>query len=186
MYRLLFVFAAIGLLAHQALADEDFRILAESGGWAASAHSSSELAPPDVCLVINFGTGIAFRTDMDGTQLRVLDKSWSLPADAEGTMSVDIGALHKSFPTRTATNDMVAATLTADEIVELLQAMDHTTKMVLTVGNTRPRTVSLVGSTKATNAYRTCAGLPGSAAGGGVNPFAPPSTTSGRSSEPEK
>ncbi len=52
----------------------------------------------------------------------------------------------------------------------MFQAMDKAATMTLTVGKVK-RVVSLSGSTKSTNAFRTCAGFKGAPATSGSNPF---------------
>ena len=49
--------------------------------------------------------------------------------------------------------------------------MDAASAMIVTVGKAKPVTVSLIGSTKATNAFRTCAGINGNPKAPGSNPF---------------
>ncbi len=66
----------------------------------------------------------------------------------------------------------IATILTMNEIISLLDLMDKAPSMTVTIGNAKPFTVSLTGSTVATNAFRTCAGLRGSQAiPPGANPF---------------
>jgi hypothetical protein len=49
--------------------------------------------------------------------------------------------------------------------------MAKAASLKLTIGKDAPISVSLDGSTKALNAFRTCAGIGGGGTGGGSNPF---------------
>ncbi len=49
--------------------------------------------------------------------------------------------------------------------------MDNSAIMTVTVGKAKPLAVSLVGSTRVTNAFRTCAGINSNAKTPGGNPF---------------
>lgn len=49
--------------------------------------------------------------------------------------------------------------------------MDKAAAMAVTVGKAKPISVSLTGSSKAANAFRTCAGIEGGSGKGGENPF---------------
>jgi hypothetical protein len=49
--------------------------------------------------------------------------------------------------------------------------MGKSASMAATIGKAKPKTSSLSGSTKVTNAFRTCAGIHSNAASPGSNPF---------------
>jgi hypothetical protein len=164
--------AAVVCLFHPpALADEQIRPLAISGDWAAAAHAASMTAPPDVCLATNIASGFTVRSDEDGLQIRVTNRSWSLPANVTGIVEVDVGNFHKTFEIDDNTDNMVNAELPHDDAIALFSAMDNASSMSVTAGSGKPTTISLAGSTKATNAFRTCAGLNSAGSGGGSNPF---------------
>ncbi|CAH2606457.1 protein of unknown function (plasmid) [Rhodovastum atsumiense] len=56
---------------------------------------------------------------------------------------------------------MVVADVDEDDMIKLFSAMDAASAMVVTAGKAQPVSVSLAGSTKATNAFRTCARIGG-------------------------
>ncbi len=49
--------------------------------------------------------------------------------------------------------------------------MDKNAQMKVTVGKAKPMSVSLVGSTKAATAFKTCAGVKGGSSTPDSNPF---------------
>jgi hypothetical protein len=141
---------------------------------AMSAHADDHLsmtAPPDVCIASNVAAGFALRADNSGLQIRVINSKWSLPTGVNGAVRIDVGAFHKSFDIDDNTDNSVNAELSNDDALALFAAMDNAGIMSVTAGTAKAVAVSLVGSTKATNAFRTCAGLDSSGPGGGVNPF---------------
>ena len=154
-----------------AAADEEIIPLAESGDWAAAAHHTSMTAPPDVCVAMNNEQGVAFRADAEGVQFRVSNTSWSLPTGVKGSISLEIWKYKKSLDINYNTSDVVGAEFSQDEVLELFTQMDNSSSMAIVVGKAKPFTVSLVGSTKATNAFRTCAGIKSNAPSPGSNPF---------------
>jgi hypothetical protein len=164
----LVVLLGFSLRAH---ADEGIIPLAESGDWAALAHHTSMTAPPDVCLAMNAAQGIALRADENGVQFRVSNSSWSLPAGVQGTIIVQVDDLKLSLDIDGNTAEMVDAEISNDNLVAMFGKMDKSGSMYVTVGKAKPLVVSLAGSTKATNAFRTCAGVKSNAPSAGSNPF---------------
>ncbi|HEY4041387.1 MAG TPA: hypothetical protein VGM32_06020 [Rhodopila sp.] len=127
-------------------------------------------ARPDVCLAIN-SHGIAFRSNEDGVQLRVIDHRWSLPSGVTGSVTVGVGGWSQSFDIDDNTSEMVNAETPQDDLAEMFSRMDKATSMTIAVGKAKPLQVSLVGSTKATTAFRTCAGVTSNSASPESNPF---------------
>jgi hypothetical protein len=154
-----------------ARADEQMMPLAISGEWAAMAHKPSMTQPPDVCVAMNPKTGVAFWSDGDSVQIRVLNEAWSLPASVKGQIMVAVGNVKLSFDINDNTNKMVDANMESAEYQPLFGAMDSASSMMVTVGKAAPIAVSLLGSSKATNAFKTCAGIKGGSSKGGENPF---------------
>ena len=171
MRALLTVCLIFSALVMEARADEQTQILAESGNWGALAHSVSMTAPPDICLAVNPVSGLAFRSDEHKIELRVADKSWSLPAGIAGSMEISIGGWEDKLDIGWNTNDMIAARIPPEVIVSMFASMDKSTSMSIKIGNEKIRKISLSGSTKATNAFRTCAGIPSNSDIPGGNPF---------------
>jgi hypothetical protein len=152
-------------------ADEQLVPLAQSGEWVAMAHKISITSPPDVCIAFNPMAGIALREDGDTTQFRVTDKKWSLPTSVQGNVLIVIGDWKLTLTISANTEDSIAANMEQPEIATLLTNMDRAATMAVTVGKAKPIPVSLTGSSKAANAFRTCAGIEGGSGKGGENPF---------------
>jgi hypothetical protein len=165
---------AIAVLTLPAAADEQMKLLATSGRWVAAAHSTSMTAAPDVCVVVTTlptGEQFAIRADVASTEVRLIDEDWSLPAGVTGSLKIDVGAYHHEFNISGNTSAIVSAAAEKDELLLLFAATDKAGSMSVTAGSAKPLVVSLAGSTKATNAFRTCAGIRSSGSGGGSNPF---------------
>lgn len=159
-----------------AAADEMIVPLAMSGDWAALAHRPSMTAPADVCLATNMAAGdaakgVAFRADEFGVEFRVMDPSWSLPANVQGEVVITIGQWNRSFGVDSNTANMVAVEIPPDDLLSLFKEMDKAAQMSVKVGTAAPFTVSLVGSTRATDAFRTCADIKSNSQSPGSNPF---------------
>ena len=165
---------AIGLLValvQPGFADEQMVPLAISGNWAALEHRDSLTAPPDVCLVINAPEGLAFRASLDGKEVRVVNSKWSLPSNVTGSIQIKVGSVLKSFDIGSNTDTMVGASVSDEDMIEVFNAMDQSQTLTLTAGKSKPQNVSLSGSSRATNAFRTCAGLNSNDKKAGENPF---------------
>ena len=152
-------------------ADERMRMLATGGEWVAMAHSDSMIAHADMCAVANMASGIIFRAEADGLEFRATNPNWSLPTDVEGTIILVVGEWKASLEISSNTDSMVAAGVATDNVVPMFTAMDKASSMSVTIGKAKPFQVSLKGSTRATNAFRTCAGINGNAKTPGSNPF---------------
>jgi hypothetical protein len=162
-----------GLLAviFPASADEMMRPLAESGEWLATAHYASMTSPPDVCLAINSAHGFAFRVDESSIQIRIINQNWSLPVGVQGNIDVTVGSWTHDFLIEDNSDTSVSADVPPDVLNDMFDKMDHASSMSVTAGKALPFVVSLLGSTRVTNAFRTCAGLKGNAPSPGSNPF---------------
>jgi hypothetical protein len=170
--RLLASAAVLCILSASAYADERMVPLAQSGDWIAVAHHESLTARPDMCIAMNATTPrVVFRADTNGVQFRVSNNSWSLPAGVTGEVVVTVGDWSNTFEIDDNTDTMINAEAAQDVVAAMFAAMDKASAMTVTVGKAKPFSVSLAGSTKTTNAFRTCAGIKGNAPGGGDNPF---------------
>jgi hypothetical protein len=167
------LFALLVLLTAgwHAVADEMMVPIAQGGAWLTTAHRMSMTAKPDMCLTANFQSGIAFRSDENGIQVRIIDQKWSLPTGVDGAVTISIGSWKGVFEIDDNTDTMVNAEIENDDVIAMFAAMDTNASMSVGVGKAKPFTVSLVGSTKATNAFRTCAGLSSNSQTPGSNPF---------------
>jgi hypothetical protein len=152
-------------------ADEGLYPLAAGGDWVAVAHKDSLVAPPDVCVALALGGKVGFRADANYFQIRVMDNSWSLPPNVEGTVTISVGQWKQELDIDDNTANTVNITTTEPDISDLFDAMDKAITMTVTVGKAPPFNVSLAGSTRVTNAFRTCAGMQASPKGSGSNPF---------------
>jgi len=152
-------------------ADDHLMPIAQSGDWIAMAHKVSLTAPPDVCIAFNLSAGIALRADGNTIQLRVIDGKWSLPVSVQGSVLISIGDWKLPLEINDNTSDSISAALKPMEIFALLATMDKATTMTVTAGKAKPIPVSLTGSAKVANAFRTCAGIEGGSGKGGENPF---------------
>jgi hypothetical protein len=166
--------ALAGLLltfTHPLHADEQMVPLAASGEWMTMAHKPSIIAPADVCLALNVVSGVALWAGQGDVQLRVINKAWSLPAGVSGVVSVALPNWNATLDIADNTDTMVSVSLDGEQQTALFRAMDKSNSMAVVVGKARPIQVSLSGSTRATNAFRTCAGLKGDSSDPGSNPF---------------
>ncbi len=168
-----FVLAGLIITSVSARADEQMRKLAASGNWLAMAHSPSMTAPDDVCLLASpaGGGAIALRFGENHVEFRVSNTSWALPASIEGAVSISINQLNRTFPIADNTDQSVTTIVPDEDLAGLFAAMDKGSAMAVTVGKAKPITVSLAGSTRATNAFRTCAHIQGAPSQSGSNPF---------------
>lgn len=166
------VLMAVFSVIRVANADEQMRLIAQSGGWVTMSHSDTMLSHPDVCVTFNVTTGVLFRASTDdGVQVRIVNKTWTLPVGVTGTIRLSVGKVSQSVDITSNTDSMVAADVEVDDLKPLLTEMDKQSTMEVVVGKAKPMNVSLVGSTVATNAFRTCAGIRTGDPAGGNNPF---------------
>jgi hypothetical protein len=120
---------------------------------------------------MNVAKGFAIRAGEGAIQVRITDHSWSLPTGVEGAIAISVGDLRQALDIDDNTDTMVNAGIERVDAVKLLDAMDKASVLTFTVGKAKPVAVSLAGSMIVTNAFRTCAGLRGSTAAPGGNPF---------------
>lgn len=154
-----------------ALADESLVPIAEKGSWIAFAHRDSMVDRPDVCAATEINSHFAIRADANDVEVRLVNETWSLPADVTGTIVIKVGADDYDLDIGSNTDKMVAAVIPQDKVVPLLDAAAKASLMTVLAGKGKPISVSLSGSSTVLNAFRTCAGISGSAVGGGANPF---------------
>ena len=153
-----------------ARADDQMRPIAVSGGWIAMIHQASLVSPPDVCLAVNPEAKVGFRSDAETLEIRAWNSDWSLPANLTGTVEVHVQEWAGTFDIDGNNNETIYAGMSPLIAEEMFAAMDKSASMTVKVGKS-VRTVSLTGSTKVTNAFRTCAGMKGAPGTAGSNPF---------------
>lgn len=154
-----------------AAAQERIVPIVASGEWVAEMYQPSMTAPPTKCFVYNGVSGFILRADDGLFEMRVSDRRWSLPFRVSGAIVVKVGNFTLNEQIFANTSNTVSVVLDDADLLRLLSEMDKAGAMTVTVGNAGPFQVSLAGSTRATNAFRTCARLPGADAGPGSNPF---------------
>jgi hypothetical protein len=111
------------------------------------------------------------RADADSVELRVLSEKWSPPTDVHGTITVLVGAWTITRDITDNTSAMVGTIMGDDDLIAMFAAMDKAGAMAVTVGKAPPMTISLAGSTKVTDAFRTCANIKSNSKTPGSNPF---------------
>jgi hypothetical protein len=174
MMRAVVAVTALAVLGiGSAAADEQLSPIAASGDWVAMAHRTSMVAQPDVCaaLTISNGTMVGLRASGQDIELRVANDGWSLPAEVSGDVHLAIADWSADLEVGSNMDSWVAAPISQDQIGPLLQKASQASAMTVTVGKAKPITVSLAGSAKVLNAFRTCADIHGGDAKGGDNPF---------------
>jgi hypothetical protein len=164
-------FMSSAFVCHQARADEQMDPLAEDGDWIALAHRTSETANVDLCMAADRSATLMLRSDGTTTELRSSNDTWSLPSGVQGTLKVNVSNDDYTFDISGNTDTVVTSIVDSTKLTNLLDDMEKADILQLTIGNNAPIIVSLSGSTKVINAFRTCAGIGGGAAGAGSNPF---------------
>jgi hypothetical protein len=154
-----------------ALSGEKLFPIAQSGDWITMEHRINTAARPDVCIAVNADDGVIFRIDDNRIEIRILDVSWALPPNTNGSVGISVGDWKGVFDIFDNTPEMVIAEIKADDIVPMFAAMDNSSSMIIAVGEVPAFPVSLAGSTKATNAFRTCAGRQDHSMTPGSDPF---------------
>lgn len=166
-------FAAVVIVlgAKSVRADEGIYPLAASGDWYAAEHRPNMTGRPDVCIAMNMVQGVAFRAGYGGVEFRVINSKWSLPSHVQGEVSITVGSVKQTLEIDANDSTFVSASVSPEFLVPLFTAMDDAANMSVTVGKAKPVIVSLTGSTRVTNAFRTCAGINSNAKTPGSNPF---------------
>lgn len=177
MYLRLLTLGLVTVIAcGTARSDEQATPQTVSGDWHAIAYSLSTSAPPSMCEAMNVAAGFGFRRDTLGLRIYMVDKRWSLPPNVEGRIDVAIGRYQQVFFITENDATSVSAIVQAARLNELFSVMDNSDIMIVTAGNAKPISMSLVGSSRVTHAFRTCTGIsdskqvPGFSAPG-YNPF---------------
>jgi hypothetical protein len=158
-------------IAVPAHSDELTTPIAQSGDWVAMEHRMSMTSASDMCLAANVVSHIAFRSENESVQLRVINDDWTLPTKVVGQIVITIGAYKRVLDIDDNSSTMVNAELSEQDYTTLFAAMDNSSTMNIAVGKAAPFTVSLVGSSKITNAFKTCSGIRSTGPKGGNNPF---------------
>jgi hypothetical protein len=153
------------------LSGEKLFSIAQRGDWITMEHRVNMAARPDVCIAVNTDEGVIFRIDDNRIEIRILDVGWSLPPNTNGSVGISVGDWKGAFDIFDNTAEMVIAEIKPNDIVPMFAAMDTSSSMIVAVGEAPAFPVSLMGSTKATNAFRTCAGRQDQSMAPGSDPF---------------
>ena len=159
--RSFFLASALCLMASLPAWAGDYRpsIDEESGDWlAVSFHDGPSTI---VCAAGREDHKLAFRADKSDLEIRSEDASWSLPATAEGDMTLTAGTFSSTFHVRAMDAQTLTVIVGVDAIVPLFDAMDKASSLSMRFGDKRASKISLTGSTKIINSFRTCAGTSG-------------------------
>ena len=154
-----------------ARADESMTPLAESGDWVALAHREDLSSPPDFCVAMNAVEHFMLRSDQNDLEVRYSDHSWSLPADVIGDLKLAINGTSYVLPITANTNITVSATVSQDQLEQIVEDMNKATSISVTAGSARAAQISLTGSNPVVTAFLTCAGINQPGNTGGANPF---------------
>ncbi len=84
-----------------------------------------------------------------------------MSADVHGDVTFKIGSETKTFPMSALSGTTLAGEVQATDLADLLDAMDKAPFAKILVGKAKPITVSLNGSTRALNDFRTCSTVKG-------------------------
>lgn len=175
------VLAAILVLsfaAVAAIADEELTPLAANGDWAAFEHRESMEDPPDFCVAAQTTGHFLLRADNNDIEVRYMDDSWSLPAKVMGTLDIAVNGNNYPLPITNNTNDMVIATISQDQLAQIVGDMNKSASLTVKAGSGPAATISLSGSNEAVTAFLTCANIGPPGNKGGSNPFQNTRTTS--------
>ena len=144
---------------HPARSEERIDTIAYSGEWIASAHHVSLITPPDMCVAFNVRSNIGIRAYGGIVDIKIANEKWSLPASVDGAITVSIGEWNSAFAISQNDSTSVSIEIPQNVYPSMFEAMDKAKIMNIYFGNSRPFAVSLVGSTRATRAFQTCAGI---------------------------
>jgi hypothetical protein len=159
-------------------ADDQINPLASEGDWVAESHSNSMTDAPDLCIAANPSSGLGIRIDDTGDiQLRLINLSWSLPANVTGSMNFVVNSNKYSFDISANDSTWIAADVTQAQLLPLVKDMETADSMTLKAGSASV-TVPLDGSNTALTALLTCADIQSPTSNtGGTNPFSSSGTS---------
>ncbi|MBY4639645.1 hypothetical protein K6L44_06470 [Gluconacetobacter entanii] len=148
----------------------------ESGNWVALHHSPDQGVRTDICLAASGDEGLLFRADAHQLEIRTGNPQWSMTVGQQGEMTVNIGAYSHTFQMIAEGASMLTTLVQPEDMKALLDAMDNAGQVTLKYGQKTTRVVSLAGSTKALNQFRSCVESNGfadvgKAAGSNASPF---------------
>ena len=169
--------AALTLIAATsvALADDlQPTVEATSGNWVAASFNDG--TDTKICVAGSADKRLLFRADANDLEVRTADDSWSLSAGLTGEMKVKVGNVEKVAQMQTFNATTLAGIMQPSDVSQLMDAMDKAPSALVTFGSKKTISVSLMGSTRVMNAFRTCAGVHGFASlgastGNAASPF---------------
>ena len=147
---------AIVLVANEAIAQTGgMAVDASSGGWVAFHHSEDDIHT-DLCGAAAHGAALLFRAGPEGLEVRTVDEKWNLPPDTTGDMTLKVGSLVTTLHTTVYDPNALTAEVKAEDLGEVMDAMDKASSATIVFGAKTSKVVSLAGSTVALNAFRAC------------------------------
>ncbi len=99
------------------------------------------------------------------------NSAWSLPTDVAGMVALNIKDKQFELLIGGNTDSSISAEVPDETALEMLALMDKSKVMTIVVGKAKPMNISLSGSSRALNAFRTCAHIRGNNEEAGSNPF---------------
>ncbi|GBR31791.1 hypothetical protein AA11826_0843 [Komagataeibacter oboediens DSM 11826] len=148
----------------------------EAGNWIALHHSPDQGVSTDICMAASADQGLLFRGDAHQLEIRTGNPQWSMTAGQRGEMTVTVGNYSHTFEMIAEGASMLTTIAQPDDMKALFDALDSASQATLKYGQKTTRIVSLYGSTKALNQFRSCVASNGfadlgNAAGGNASPF---------------
>jgi len=167
-----------GILFPAASFAQDLAIIpdVEVGNWIALHHSPDQGVTTDICIAASADQGLLFRGDAHQLEIRTGNPQWSMTAGQRGEMTVSVGNYSHTFLMIAEGASMLATIVQPDDMKALFDAMDSAGQATLKYGQKTTRLVSLNGSTRALNQFRSCVASNGfadlgNAAGSNASPF---------------
>ena len=153
------VTAAACLLAFSAFADDEPQITEQNGSWVAVSYVDGTVT--DVCVASSLGGKLGFRSDKETVEIRSANPEWSLGTNTTGTMTITAGKYSQDFAMNALNGTTLTTVVPASDLIPLLDAFDTASSASITFGKKTKDIVSLSGSTKILNTWRTCTGANG-------------------------
>ena len=146
-------------IAAPALGDDEPQMTAQSGDWAAISYVDGTVT--DVCAATALGGKLLFRSDRSTVEIRSMNSQWSLGTDTTGVMTIKAGTYSHDFGMNAMNGTTLTSVVPPGDLSPLLDAFDKASTASINFGGKTTEVISLVGSTKVLNEWRTCTGANG-------------------------
>lgn len=140
-----------------------------SGNWVALRHTPDGGITSDVCVAASDDGKMAFRADANSIEFRSTDKKWNMSIGQSGDVTVSAGGVSKTFSMVASDNVTLDVAISADDAKALFAGFDSASVATIRYGEKTTKKVSLLGSTKVINAFKSCAMNAGFADLGGAS-----------------